>query len=667
MMIPFLADVVIIFGLSCIVLLVCHRLHIPSVVGFLLTGIMAGPHGFGAITAVDEVEALAEIGVILLLFTIGLEFSLRHLLSIRRYVLIAGTLQVTLTALAGWGVMSRLGLPTGQAVFMGLLIALSSTAIVLKVLQDRAEINTSHGQIVLAILIFQDIVIVPMMLFTPFLAGGTHNHNEWLLLLVKGVGIISFVLLSARILVPYLLYQIARTRSRELFALAIGLICLAVAWLTSSLGLSLALGAFLAGLIISESEYSHQAMSHILPFRDIFTSFFFISIGMLLDVNVVIRQPGLILLLIFGVLGLKAVLAGTATLLVSGHIRWSVLTGLALCQVGEFSFILSITGQEHGLLTASTYQLFLAVSIISMVASPFIIALSPRVADAADRLPIPLRLRSRSSKQAMPVDTFPQGYLQDHLIIIGYGVNGRNVARAARIAMIPYVIVELNPETVRIERAQDEPVLYGDATQEAVLKAAGISHARVLVSAVPDAASTRGITAQARHMNATIHIIARTRFVHEVSPLYELGASEVIPEEFETSIEIFIRVLIKYTIPRSDIEAFIKEVREDGYKIFRTLAESTVPGIDLKLYLPESEISTVRLEAHSPLVDTTLAEAALRSKYGVTVVSIQRGDQTIPNPDGTILLRHDDVLVLLGEIEKIENIARLCSPDQPDC
>lgn len=662
MMMSLLTDIVIIFGLSSLVLLICHRVHIPPVVGFLLTGILAGPHGLGAVTGVHEVEVMAEIGVVLLLFTIGLEFSLDHLSSLKKYALLGGSIQVVITILAVWGILTQMGLPLEQAIFLGLLISLSSTAIVLKVLQDRAEINMAHGQVVLAILIFQDIIIVPMMLFTPFLAGNTGNVTEDLiLLLVKGIGTVAFVLISARYLAPFLLYQIAQTRSRELFVLAVVLICLAVAWLTSFIGLSLALGAFLAGLIISESEYSHQAMSHILPFRDIFTSFFFISIGMLLDTSILIEQPGAVVLLTLGVLVIKALIAGMATLASGGALRVSVLTGLALCQVGEFSFILSKTGLEYNLLTDATYQLFLAVCIVSMTLSPFIISLSSYVADQVVRLPIPLRFKASFAQGAVQVDGMPESYVDNHLIIVGYGINGRNVARAARIAMVPYVVIEMNPETVRVERERGEPIMYGDASREAVLEAARIDRAHILVAAVADAAATRAVTAEARRLNPNIHIIARTRFVREVEPLYQLGANEVIPEEFETSVEIFTRVLVKYGISITDIESFISEVRSDGYGLFRNMASLSGSEQDLKFFLPDLEISAVELEADSPFIGQTLAETDMRAAYQVTVVSIQRDDAAISNPDGNEMLQVGDTLVLMGKLDAIRKVALQCT------
>ncbi|MBI4553876.1 MAG: cation:proton antiporter [Candidatus Latescibacteria bacterium] len=660
MTIPLLPDIVIILGLSSAVLFLCHRLHIPTIVGFLLTGLLAGPHGFRVVKAVHDVEVLAEIGVVLLLFTIGLEFSLHSLFQIKRAAVIGGALQVILTSLAGFAIASKLGQPVGVAVLLGFLISLSSTAIVLGLLQERAEIDSAHGRVSLAILIFQDIMTVPMMLVTPLLAGTAASIGESLLILaIKGIGIIGLVIVSARWVVPWLLYQVARTRSREFFLLSIVVICLSVAWLTSSLGLSLALGAFLAGLIISESEYSDQALGNIIPFRDVFTSFFFVSIGMLLNIGFLLRQPGVIVLTAAGVLIIKSLIAGLAVLLLGLPLRTAVLVGMALCQIGEFSFILSKAGVESGVLNDAIYQRFLAVSVVTMAAAPFILTLAPRVAGLIIRFPLPGRIKSGWYEMPAVTGTYPKDYLQDHLVIIGFGVNGRNVARAARIAMIPYVIIEMNPETVRTERANGEPISYGDATQEAVLGAVGIAEARVAVVAVADPVTTRSITATVRRLSPKAYLIARTRYLREMKPLYDLGANEVIPEEFETSIEIFTRVLERYLIPRNDIEAFITEVRSDGYEMLRSLSKGSTSLADLKLHLPDIEICTFRVSGRSPLVGKTLAQAELRTRYGVTVLLIQRDAQTIPNPDGTMLLCADDVAVILGRPEEIAEVVEV--------
>ena len=665
MEIPLLNDIVIIFGLAITVLFICHRLRVPAVVGYLLTGIFVGPYGFGLVKAVHEVEILAEIGIVLLLFTIGIEFSLKKLLQIRKSVLMGGSIQVLLTFLATLFIARRwFGQAFGEAIFIGFLVALSSTAIVLKLIQERAEVDSPHGRTILGILIFQDIIIVPMILITPLLAGATGNLGESVLvLLAKGIGIILLVMVGTKWIVPQVLYQITRTRNQEVFLLSVVVICLGVAWLTSSAGLSLALGAFLAGLIISESEYSHQALGNILPFRDVFTSFFFVSIGMLLDVGFLFQKPGTIVLIALGILVLKSIIACFATVLLGLPFRTSILVGLALSQVGEFSFILSRTGVEHGLLAGNIYQMFLAFSVLSMAATPFIIKLAPRAADIILRLPLPKRLISGF----YPVPEIKVKRKKDHLIIIGFGVNGRNVARAARLSGIPYAVIEMNPKTVRNEQAKGEPIYYGDSTQEVILQHANIKDARIVVTAINDPAATRRITEIIRRLNQKVHLIVRTRYFQEMKHLYKLGADEVIPEEFETSVEIFTRVLAKYLIPRDEIEALVAEIRSDGYEMLRSLYKESSSFSDLDLQLPDVEISSLRVAERSLLVGKSLAEIGMRKKYGVTVLAIRRNSQILSNPNVNMPFCADDVLFVLGPPDKVVEVAGLSqNPEEGD-
>jgi len=662
MEIQLLDYVIIILGLSVLVAFVCHQVGVPTIVGFFLTGILAGPHGLGLVKAVHEVEFLAEVGVVLLLFTIGIEFSLNRLLQIKRAVIAGGMLQVSLTLLVVFFVAREMGQPVGEAIFMGFLVALSSTAIVMKLTQERAEIDSPHGRTTLGILIFQDIIIVPMILVTPLLAGATeHLAGISLVLIAKGIGIIALVIICAKWIVPRVLYQITRTRSRELFLLTIVVICFAVAWLTSSIGLSLALGAFLAGLIVSESEYSHQALGNILPFRDVFMSFFFVSIGMLLDIGFLFQNLGVIVLITGGVLLLKAVIAGGAAVLLGLPLRAAILVGFALSQIGEFSFILSKTGIEYGLLSGGGYQTFLSFSVLSMAATPFIIGGAPRVADFVLRGPVPGRLRTG----LYPVPEMVAEGKKAHVIIVGFGVNGRNVARAAGVADIPYVIIEMNPETVRSEQAKGEPICYGDATQEAVFRHADIQDAKIVVVAINDPAATRGITEIARRLNPNVYLIVRTRYVQEMAPLYDLGADEVIPEEFETSVEIFNRVLAKYLVPRDTIEKFAAEVRSDGYEMFRSLARETASFADLKIQVPDIEISALRIGEKAPIIGRSLAQIELRKKYGVTLLAMRRGTEVLSSPDVDMPFHAGDVLFAVGSSEKIAGVMGLFhNPDE---
>ncbi|MBW2644729.1 MAG: cation:proton antiporter [Deltaproteobacteria bacterium] len=662
MEIPLLNDIVIIFGLSIAILFICNRLRVPTIVGFLLTGILAGPYGLGLVKAVHEVEILAEVGVVLLLFTIGIEFSFKRLLQIKKSVLLGGSLQVLLTFWVTFVIARQLGQSTGVSIFIGFLISLSSTAIVLKLLQEKAVVDSPHGRTILGILIFQDIIIVPMILVTPLIAGTTGGSDASVLVLAaKGIGIVGLVIVSAKWIVPQILYQIARTRSKELFLLSIIVICLAVAWATSSAGLSLALGAFLAGLIISESEYSHNALGNIVPFRDVFTSFFFVSIGMLLDVGFLFRHPGTIALITLGVLVLKSIIAGFATVLLGFPFRTAILVGLALGQVGEFSFILSKTGVEHGLLDGNIYQMFLAFSVLTMAATPFIIALAPRIADIILLLPLPKRLISGF----YPVSEIKVESKKDHLVIIGFGINGRNVAKAASLSGIPYAVIEMNPETVRKEQAQGEPIYYGDSTQEVVLLQANIKDARIVAIAINDPTATRRITEIIRRLNPKVHLIVRTLYLQEMKPLYELGANDVIPEEFETSVEIFTRVLTKYLIPKDEIEKLIAKVRSDGYEMFRSLSKESTSFTDLNLQLPDVEISTFRISERSPLVGKSLAQIELRKRYGVTVLAIRRDSEILSNPHAETQLCVNDVLFVLGAPDRTAEVAGLThSPEE---
>jgi CPA2 family monovalent cation:H+ antiporter-2 len=652
--IPLLKDVVIIFVLAIGVVYLSHRLKLPVIVGLLVTGVLAGPHALGLISAIDEVEQLAKIGVILLLFTIGIEFSLRKLLKIKLLVLVGGSLQVGATVLVVYGVTyNGLGWSFGAAMFMGFLISLSSTAIVLKVLQDRAEMESPQGRIALGILIFQDVIVVLFIILTPYLAGqtGSEAGPSMLRLAVIGLVLLLFVFVGSRYLVPAILHQTVRTRSRELFLLTVGGICFAVAFVAAEL--SLALGAFLAGLTISESEYSHEAFELIRPFRDIFTSFFFVSIGMLLDLGFVLEQPLLILLITVGVLVGKTIIVAATSLLLGFPLRTAIVSGLTLSQVGEFAFILASVGSGYALLSAGAEQMFLAVSVLTMAGTSFLIAGAPRVADGVMRVPMPARLQE-GVYPVKGVAPLPVDDLQDHLVIIGFGINGRNVAHAARHAGIPYAIIEMNADTVRTERQQGEPIFYGDATREAVLKLVNLGQARTVVIVIAEAAATRRIAGLARQLNPAAHIIARTRYVNEMNALHRLGVNEVIPEEFETSVEIFTRVLTKYLVPKDEIARLVAAVRDDGYQMFRNISGAARMSVaDLHLHLRDVEIAPIYVSSDSPLAGKSLAELDLRNKTGLTLLAIRRDSQVMTDLNAQTKICNNDELFVIGTPDKV--------------
>lgn len=648
-----LGDIVIIFAIAVPIIIICQRTRLPSIVGFLLAGMLVGPKGLRLISSIEEVEMFAEFGVVLLLFTIGIELSMRNMMRAKKAVLLGGATQTVLTILLVMGVAVFFDCDLGTAVFYGFLVALSSTAIVMRMLQERGQLGSLHGRTTLAVLVFQDVMIVPMMLITPLLAGhqGVGGTGP-LLTLVKGLVIIVAVVVGSQWLVPRLLHQVARTRSRELFLLTIIMVCFATSWLTFSLGLSLALGAFLAGLVISESEYSHHAMGNILPFRDVFASIFFVSIGMLIDLDFLLQNALVVILIILAVMMLKALLASLAALALGLPIKTVVLTGLALCQIGEFSFILSEVGLHHGLLDPEVYQMFLSVTVLTMAITPFVIKAAPRVADLMLRLPWPERLRSGLLVEEKERRT----RLKDHLVIVGYGVGGRNVARAARAVGIKYVVVEMNPGTVSEEKKRGERIFFGDASYEAVLKHADVDRARIMVVTIPDIIATRLIVSEARSLNPGLHIVVRTHYLREIESLLGVGADDVVTEEFEASIEMFTMVLVKYLTPRDEIEKLITKVRAEGYRMLRSPARRKVSLADLNVHLSDYEINTFRVCEKSPLAGKTLADLKMRRKYGVTLLAVKRKDVVTANPEAEMKLAVGDILVLIGKPDKIVKV-----------
>jgi len=647
-----LRDLLVLFGLGVAVVVLFHRAKIPPIVGFLITGVLCGPYGFGLIRGVHQVEALAEIGVVLLLFTVGIEFSIQQLMRIRRFLFLGGGLQVALT-LTLTMLLSRLaGLAWPVATFLGMLVALSSTAIVLRLFGDRGEMATISARGALAILIFQDLCIVPLVLLTPYLGGTGGEPVTILWVALKAMLFLSAAVVAARFVVPRLLEIVVNTRKREVFLLTIVLLCLGTAWASSHIGLSLALGAFIAGLVISESPYSHQALGEMLPLREVFNSLFFVSMGMLFDVRTLLAYPLLIVGALVATIAVKtAVTMGVAW--VMGHsLRTAVVLALSIAQIGEFSFVLSKVGLEANLLDTGLYQLFLAVAVGTMALTPAMHAVAPAVARALERH-IPRRLSAGRTIPGLEAITAP--HAEDHVVIIGYGLNGRNLSRVLDRNRIPYVAVEMNPDTVRNERDRGISVIFGDASRPEILEHAGITKARVVVIAISDLAATAATVATIRQLNALVHIIARTRYTLEMDSLFGLGSDEVVTEEYETSIEIFARVLRRYFVPRDEIDRSVKEIRQSGYEAFRSISREPTSAVGIERFLSNISLEVYRADEGCAVAGQTLLASNVRGTSGATVVAIQRkaGGPMLVNPQGKDVIDPGDAVLLLGEPAQI--------------
>lgn len=652
MELEFLKSLVLILCISAIIVFVLGRLRISSIVGFLTAGIIVGPHGVHLISDVKDVELFAEIGVILLMFTIGLEFSLKHLLKLRRSIFGGGLLQTALTiAVVVLLISLFVQHSLYMAIFEGFLVSLSSTAIVMKILQEKGELNSPHGRMSVGMLIFQDLCVVPFMLLIPVLAGNGGSSGDVFITMLKAALVVGIVLFASKWGVPRMLHEVVSTRSRELFVITIIVLCLGTALITSMAGLSLALGAFLAGIVISESEYAAQAISDILPFKESFTGLFFISVGMLLDLGFLRSHIWTVSGIVVVIIIVKIVTAAVSASMTGQSLQNSIHTGFYLSQVGEFSFILAVAGKNSGLITEEIYQLFLSASVLTMIATPFVISLSSPAAVWFISRSLFNRLeRVRRIDEREPVPAKRAG----HVIITGFGINGRNLAKVLKASDIPYVVLEINNNTVRKMKKKLEPIYYGDGTSIEILHKLGIQSAGVLVIAISDAPATRRIVQIARKENPELHIIVRTQYVAEVDHLIEAGANEVIPEEFETSVEIFSRVLHHYHTPRNVISEHIENIRRDCYSVLRETALPQKGLTERQELLKGMETETYLIRDTSGAVGLSLRELNLRVETGATIIAVKRRETVHHNPSSDFMLKEGDILLIIGKKEDID-------------
>lgn len=643
MSLDILRELVILLAASVVIIYISHKIKLPPVVGFLLTGILIGPGGFSLVRDTRTIDDLAEIGVVMLLFSIGLEFTLDRLRRIQKIFWVGGGLQVVLTVSASALVLVLLRIPAKDAIFYGFLVSLSSTAVVLKIQSDRGETDTPQGRISLGILIFQDLAIVPMIALVPILASvRAVSPLAIATRFLLSAGAIAAVFAVARFLMPKVLHLVVGTRIREIFLIASLFVCLGMALLTSSLGLSLALGAFLAGVIISESDYSHQVVSDILPFRDVFNSLFFISIGMLLHTSDLWNSRAAVAGLVLSIFLVKAAIVFLAVRVLGYDSRISILTGLALAQIGEFSFVLAGVGRATGLLPENIFQVFLASSILTILATPLFIQISPLLASRKER---PGGRRGRIAEEEGEAGS----KLRDHVIIAGYGLNGRNLAHVLKEAGIGYVILELNPEKVQAAAKRGDPYIFGDVSSRTILKMAGIERARTIVFAISDPATTRRGVRAAREMAPDIFIVVRTRYASAIDELYRLGANDVIPEEFETSVEIFTRVLERYHLPRNIIDAQVKIIRSECYGVLRGTCEAFKPTPErLADLMSAGTAESFYIAKGTWPAGKTLGDIDLRNRTGATVIAIVRGEESFTSPGAEFAVVAGDTLVLVA-------------------
>jgi CPA2 family monovalent cation:H+ antiporter-2 len=571
----FLGELVLIGALAVAIILIFQRLKIPPVIGLIFTGILLGPSGFGAVYDQKMISTLAELGVVLLLFTIGLEFSLAELNKLKKIVLVGGIAQILLTGLvisflAYWFMhLIGSGITLSAAVFLGFTFSVSSTAICLKILTDRDELASPHGRIAMGILIFQDLAIVPLMIGINFLAPETTPSFD---VVFKKIGIIVLfavaIFVGLKLLMPKIVRLISSLQARDVLVIGALVICFGAAWLTSLAGLSLALGSFVAGMVIASTDDSHQISVTIDPFREAFSSIFFISVGLMLDVKM-INLP-LFISIALVVLLVKGMIVSGVSLFLGNSLRVSMMAGMALAQIGEFSFVLAEAGLKNRLIHHEVFQAMLAIIVVTMIVTPAMIAIAPKVADQmAPALGfIPLVSRKSSGSSIRPPDSTIICAGEIHAAIIGFGVNGQNVAAVLHATNISYSVLEIDRQTVKVMRRKGEPIYYGDCTEKKALLRAGIDHARAVVLGISDTTAIRNSIAMIREINQKAFIIVRARSLEDIAALYKAGADVVVTEKFETSIQIFSQLLNHFTVAPELILEQQGIIRRECEKIF---------------------------------------------------------------------------------------------------
>lgn len=631
---PLVSELVVTYLVALAAVLALSVARVPSVVALIVAGVLAGPSGFGLVRNEENVDALASVGVDLLLFTVGLDFSVSELRRVWQRLVLAGFLQMLGTTAAVAFVLVLVGgLSFSFGLFTGVFVAMSSTAILLRGLADRDELDAPHGRLAVVVSLFQDLAFVLILMLLPVFAGQA-RPTEIPELIGRALLAIVMVVVLGRSVLPRLLRLVIRTRRREAFPLALLVASAGTAWLCAQVGLSTSLGAFLGGLVLAESEYSQQAQAEIRPVRDILSSLFFISLGMLVNPSGLAGRLPLVVSVAGAMLAGK-VLLGSAAFLMAGHLpRVSVAAAVALAPVGEFSFIFGRAGYEAGVLSRATWELLLLASVATMVAGPFLVELAP----SAGRVVTLRRVRRARAVQA-PTD--------GHVVVLGYGLGGRLIAAALRVAGIPYLVVELNGTTVQRERARGEPIMFGDATSPDALTAAGVASARAVVMVMSDPEAARRAVRVARQLAPRVPIVVRTRYRAEAEALMATGATVVVVEEIETSLEALAQLLVRLGLPPNRIEAILETLRHES--VVRSLRRGTEWALVLPDVLRDARVNAYELGPGDWAVDRTIAETALRASTGASIVAIGRGDQYLTNPGAQDALRAGDIVYLIGE------------------
>ena len=619
---------------AVIVLLIFNKLKLPTMIGLFITGIVIGH----VINDTSMISTLSELGVVFLLFIIGLEFSIEKFSAIKHYALFGGILQVSLTTILVTLLGLGLGLALNSAIFLGFLVAFSSTAIVMKIMQQKHLNHSVQGRVTLGILIFQDIAVIVVILITPLLGGQSIELHTFPELLIKLIGVAILIVIGAKWFIPLALKDAAKTKNRDLFMLLTLFICMGTTFATSLIGIGPELGAFLAGLLISNTEYSHQTLGYIQPFQDVFMSLFFISIGLMVNLHLFLYNIGIILALTAIILIIKFAATLLTGIVLKLPNKISISIAILLSQIGEFSFVLAREGMTCGLMTQRFFSIFLGVSILTMSVSPFLQKFTPQIT----------KLLSKSSYfqedgelKTLPEELTEAQPIKDHVILVGMGRVGKQMTKACNQFNVPILAVDMNPIVVEQQQNLGVPIIYGNASNENVLKQLRVTSARCIVISASTYEGTLNTIDAARRLNPDIHIIVRTKYLKNIEEVIEAGADEVIPKEFETSILMFTRIMDYYNKDMDEIADAVNDLRSDNYDAFRSVSSE-----DVSAYLSNS-FTEVELDSLRVYNDAHISDFPFE-KNNLTVTSVIRDNSTIIYIDEKFQFREDDIILFTG-------------------
>jgi len=626
--------------------LLMQRLGQPLILGYIVAGIILGPHTGGlTVSGIHEIELLAEIGVALLLFALGLEFSLKDLKPVRMIALVGTPIQMVLTVGLGFTIGNLMGLDWKPSLWLGALVSLSSTMVILKTLMNQGWLGTLSSKVMVGMLIVQDLAVVPMMIILPQLNNPAVGLPSLGIAALKAGGFLAGMVLLGTRLLPLLIAHIAKLGSRELFLLAITAIGLGVGYITYLAGLSFAFGAFVAGMVLSESDYGHQALSDIIPLRDLFGLLFFSSVGMLFDPGFLLSHIWEVIILVITVCIGKGLIFAFVSRVFNYRNVVPLAVGLGLFQIGEFSFVLARVGLSTGSIGNDLYSLVLTATILSMVLTPLISGQTAKIYS--------LKKRWLHHERFETLNIPDNGY-KEHVIIAGGGRVGFQIAQILKRLNIQFIIVEFDYRRFKQAKEADMSMVYGDASQEIVLKAAGIQNASLLILTISDLVAVRSTIVHSKHLNGHLKIVARAAGPDYFDVMKSLGVSEVVLPEFEASLEMTRQSLLHLRIPPTEVQRHTDSIRQELYAVLFNSNDSYRVLSQLRGAEHQFDLQWIRLYQQSPVSNQSIRGSEIRKKTGASIVGVVRNGQLKPNPDADFVLMPEDLVAIIGNEESRE-------------